>query len=363
MSLESSICVKSCTKDYPIYFGSIERNLDKLLLATKDTRLFCVTDQNVADNHLDLILEILSIDNVDSYILPAGEKSKSVALLEEVAGYLLERKYTKKTTIIALGGGMVGDFVGLLAALYFRGINYIQMPTTLLSMVDSSIGGKTAVNHTLGKNILGVIYPPTAIFMDTSFLSTLSNREYISGISEVVKYGLLFDSRFFNWIEKQVDLILQRDPIVLSSLIESCCSYKANIVENDEYEAGDRMLLNLGHTLAHALESVTNYSLLLHGEAVAIGLVFASKISNLLGIIGSQDMKRIECLLEKFGLPVRIANNLSKEKVINSMLLDKKNYHRSLRMVLLDNIGCGKIYDKVPLDMVKQVLSEVGVKQ
>ncbi|NQY42102.1 MAG: 3-dehydroquinate synthase [Legionellales bacterium] len=354
-----NIQILSKTNDYRVYFGSIFEDYSAFLSSICHSQVLVVTDENVAEIYLGKFKKLLANLEIEHYVLPAGESSKKLSLLDNATSILLEKRYTKKTTIIALGGGMVGDFAGLLAALYFRGVDCIQIPTSLLAMVDSSIGGKTAVNHALGKNILGVIYPPKAVFIDMNFIKTLENKEFLSAMSEVIKYGLLFDKQFFCWLERSTKMILARDSIVLADIVEKCCKFKADIVSIDENESNIRTLLNLGHTLAHALERITNYSYFLHGEAVAIGLVFATKVSCLLGMLSEFDIKRVKNLLQKLNLPVCLGTQVTREDILNSMLSDKKNYQESIRMVLLDGIGCGKICQDLSIDVLRQALDEV----
>ncbi len=355
----ANIQISSKINDYQIYFGSVFAEYASILMSVCKDQVMIITDENVARVHLERFKRLFVNVQIDYYVLPAGDSSKKLFLLEDVTTHLLEKKCTRKTTVIALGGGMVGDFSGMVAALYFRGIDYIQIPTSLLSMVDSAVGGKTAVNHALGKNVLGVIYPPKAVFTDIDFLITLEKREFLSGMSEVIKYGLLFDYKFFCWLEDNTKLILQRDRAVLDRLVRRCCKFKADVVSRDEHELNDRMLLNLGHTLAHALEKLTEYRFFLHGEAVSIGLMFASTVSKFLGKVQDGDIKRIEFLLKEFDLPINLDINLSKEEIMNCMLMDKKNYQGSIRMVLLDGIGHGEVCADLSINVLDKALDTV----
>jgi len=271
--------------------------------------------------------------------LPDGEKYKNLETLNTIFDTLLSKKHNRTTTLIALGGGVIGDMTGFAAACYQRGVNFIQLPTTLLAQVDSSVGGKTAVNHPMGKNMIGAFYQPQCVIADTGTLNTLDDRQLRAGLAEVIKYGLIADAPFFNWLEENINHLLDRDPEALAYAIERSCENKAKVVSLDEREGGVRAILNLGHTFGHAIETYQSYKDWLHGEAVSVGMVMAAKLSNALGWIPENDVSRTKELLLKCELPVSAPKDMSAEKFLELMSVDKKVLDGSLRLVLLKSIG------------------------
>ncbi|QDQ26614.1 3-dehydroquinate synthase [Chitinimonas arctica] len=271
-------------------------------------------------------------------ILPDGEQYKNWTTLNSILDALLEHRCERKTTLIALGGGVIGDMTGFAAAIYQRGVPFIQIPTTLLAQVDSSVGGKTAINHPLGKNMIGAFYQPRLVLADLATLHTLPAREFAAGLAEVIKYGLIDDAVFFAWLEQNIAALLRRDVEALAYAVERSCSIKARIVASDEREQGVRAFLNLGHTFGHAIEAGLGYGQWLHGEAVAAGMLLAARASKLLGNLGEQDVQRTEALLQAAGLPV-VAPALGFDRWMALMAQDKKVERGHIRFVLLRHIG------------------------
>lgn len=280
-------------------------------------------------------------------IIPDGEKYKTLATVEKIYHELIRLKSDRKTTLIALGGGVVGDITGFVAATFLRGVDFIQIPTTLLSQVDSSVGGKTGVDLKEGKNLIGAFYQPKAVYIDTDFLKTLPKRELLCGMAEVIKYGLLWDGFFFDYLEKNRNKILSLDHTAIEKIIAHSCSIKAEIVSKDEKESGLRSLLNLGHTVGHAIETLGGYSALLHGEAVSIGMVYAASLSEKRGLIQKEDVERIKNVLNQYGLPVQWPS-YNKKKVEALLMNDKKVSNSVVTYVLLKKIGRAVLHPLKP---------------
>ena len=291
------------------------------------------------------------------YVMPPGEQAKTLAHFAEAIDTLARLGATRDACVLALGGGVVGDLAGFAAACWMRGIDCIQLPTTLLAMVDSSVGGKTAVDLPHGKNLVGAFHPPRAVFADTGALDTLPDRELRAGLAEVVKYGAIVDAPFLDWLEDHAAALLGRDRAALTEAIARSCRHKADIVERDLYEHGDRALLNFGHTFAHAIETEQGYGGLVHGEAVAIGMVLAAHLSAHLGMAGDADAERLEALLTRLGLPVRLPEGLDADALIARMRLDKKNDAAGLRLVLWEGPGRAKVVPGVAEDAIRAVLA------
>lgn len=289
-------------------------------------------------------------------VLPDGEAHKTLARTANVFAALAELGASRDATILALGGGVIGDLAGFAAACWMRGIDFVQMPTTLLAMVDSSVGGKTGVNLPEGKNLVGAFHQPRAVVADTATLATLPPREYRAGLAEVVKYGAIADAPFFAWLETHADALAARDADALAVAIETSCASKAAIVARDEHEHGERALLNFGHTFGHALETVGGYGTLLHGEAVAIGMVLAAKLSARLGLAGTEECERLAALLSRLGLPTQ-APPLDAPRLLGAMRLDKKNLGGRLRLILWRGIGHAEIVDGVEESAVAAVFA------
>lgn len=283
--------------------------------------------------------------------LPDGETHKTLANVSRMLDVLVTNRFARDACVVALGGGVVGDMAGFAAACYQRGIAFVQIPTTLLSQVDSSVGGKTGVNHPGGKNLIGAFHQPVAVFADTDALGTLPDRELRAGMAEVIKYGLIVDREFFDWLEAHATKLLSRDTAALTHVIKRSCEIKAEIVARDEQERGDRALLNLGHTFGHAIESATNYSQWLHGEAVGAGMLLAADMSQRLGWVSAADVSRVERVLKLFGLRTDVSS-LPAATLADKMKIDKKVAAGRIRLVLLKAIGKSVItgeYDDVAL--------------
>lgn len=287
--------------------------------------------------------------------IPDGETHKNLATLEQLLTRLLELKAERKTMVVALGGGVVGDIAGFAAAIYQRGIPFVQVPTTLLSQVDSSVGGKTGVNHPLGKNMVGAFYQPRAVLIDTDCLRTLPVRELSAGLAEVIKYGALADAAFFAWLEDNIDALMRKDPAALMHAIEVSCGIKARIVARDEREEGDRALLNLGHTFGHAIENALGYGEWLHGEAVAAGMVIAARVSQRQGRMAAPDVDRLVALVARAGLPTQ-PPALGFERWKGLLARDKKVSAGSIRYILLDALGKATISADVDDDALRPFL-------
>ena len=307
--------------------------------AINSRRVLVITNTVVAPLYLQRLCAALDDFELDTLVLPDGEAQKTLATTSLIYDHLLQHGYGRDATIVALGGGVLGDIAGFAAATYQRGIDFVQVPTTLLAQVDSSVGGKTGVNHPLGKNMIGAFHQPTRVIADTEVLATLPDRELSAGLAEVIKYGLIRDPEFFAWLEANIERLCQREPAVLSEAIRRSCANKAAIVAADEREAGVRALLNLGHTYGHALEAALGYGQWLHGEAVAAGMCMAADTSHRLGWVTGGDVQRIEALLQAAGLPTTPPARLYKDAIHELMTRDKKALAGQLRLVLLKNIG------------------------
>jgi 3-dehydroquinate synthase len=317
-------------------------------------QVMLVTNQTLAPLYLDPIRKVLEQGGVvvDQVILPDGEQYKSLAVLEQVFSALLTKPHGRDTTLVALGGGVVGDLTGFAAACYQRGVRFIQVPTTLLSQVDSSVGGKTAVNHPLGKNMIGAFYQPASVVVDLDCLKTLPARELSSGLAEVIKYGIILDRDFFVWLENNIDALVALDMSALGYCIRRCCELKAEVVAADERESGQRALLNLGHTYGHAIEAEMGYGVWLHGEAVAAGMMMAAHTARRLGQLSADDIERIKNLLQRAGLPVTGPKDMAPEAYLPHMMRDKKVLAGELRLVLPTAIGASEVRGGVAHDIV-----------
>ncbi len=294
---------------------------------------------------------------VATLVLPDGEQYKSLETFERIMTFLLEGNYSRDVVLVALGGGVIGDLVGFAASCYQRGVDFVQVPTTLLAQVDSSVGGKTAVNHPLGKNMIGAFYQPKAVIIDTHCLSTLPSRELSAGLAEVIKYGIIIDADFFIWLEANMPKLLALDPLFLRQAIARCCQIKADVVAADERESGQRALLNLGHTFGHAIEAQMGYGVWLHGEAVAAGMVLAAKTTHLLGELSTRSVERIVTLLEVANLPVMPPNVMTPDQFLTHMHRDKKVLAGQLRLVLPTDIGESAVRSDVTQAQLIEVLS------
>jgi 3-dehydroquinate synthase len=336
-----TLVVALAERSYPVHIGAaLLTGIGHLLPNTRSGRAIIVTNQVVAAHHLERLQKGLERADIhhDVIVVPDGEAHKDWATLYDVHTRLLELQAERSTMLIALGGGVIGDLAGFAAATYQRGMPLVQIPTTLLAQVDSSVGGKTAVNHPLGKNMIGAFYQPSAVIIDSATLSTLPDREYASGLAEVVKYGAIRSPELFAWLESNVDPLLSRDEATLAQAIHESCRIKAEIIAADERETGERALLNFGHTFGHAIEVGTGYGAWLHGEAVAAGMVLAGELSVRVTGMPTTENRRLKQLLFRFGLPVD-PPALGAERYLELMARDKKVDAGKLRLVLLEALG------------------------
>jgi 3-dehydroquinate synthase len=350
-------------RSYAIHIGpGLLREASVILPHLHQPKTVVVTNDRVAPLYLDTLSQTLGSKNIElhSIILPDGEESKNAASLNMIYDALLRHHTERNTTLLALGGGVIGDLAGFAAATYMRGVPFIQIPTTLLAQVDSSIGGKTGINHPLGKNMIGAFYQPRAVLIDTSTLTTLPDREFRAGLAEVIKYGLIRDAAFLDWLDDNLEKLLDKEYHALSFAIQRSCENKAAVVAADEHESGLRAILNLGHTFGHAIETATAYKTWLHGEAVAVGMVMAADLSRRLGWIGDQDVARVRALIRRAGLPVEL-NNLKAERLLELMGTDKKVERGQMRFVLLKSLGQAVLYSEVPIPTLFETLDECSV--
>ncbi len=353
-----SLNVGLAERSYSIHIGSDLLDLVTLLLPyLPGKRAVIVSNTTVAPLYLGRLSSGLNGHGIqlESIILPDGEQYKNSESLNIIYDSLLKNRSERTTPLIALGGGVIGDITGYAAATYLRGVPFIQIPTTLLAQVDSSVGGKTGINHPLGKNMIGAFYQPQVVLADTSTLSTLPDKELLAGIAEVIKYGLIRDLAFLEWLEGNMEKLLARDMTALQYAITRSCENKAEVVGSDERESGERALLNLGHTFGHAIENGMGYGVWLHGEAVAAGTIMAADLSHRLGWITAQDVVRVKVLFERAGLPTT-GPKLGAEKYLELMGLDKKVADGKIRFVLLKSLGCAVMTAEVPQELLEQTL-------
>ena len=326
-------------RSYPIFIGEGLLGTQDLSAFVSGAQVMIVTNETVAPLYLERAKACFPGKRVDTVVLPDGERFKDWQTLNSIFDGLLEHRHTRKTTLVALGGGVVGDMAGFAAACYQRGVPFIQIPTTLLSQVDSSVGGKTGINHPLGKNMIGAFHQPQAVLIDTASLQTLPAREVSAGLAEVIKYGLIRDQGFLGWLEEHMDALVSLDPEALAEAIFRSCACKAEIVALDEREGGLRAILNLGHTFGHAIETYAGYGNWLHGEAVGTGMLMAAELSALEGMISRDDCDRINRLILRAGLPDKPPVAMTADDFMGLMAVDKKNVDGLLRLVLLRSVG------------------------
>ncbi|MCL4758689.1 MAG: 3-dehydroquinate synthase [Rhodocyclaceae bacterium] len=347
-----TLTVSLAERSYPIHIGAGLLDDGRYFSSVlRSRRVMIVTNSVVAPLYLERVLRALQTEGVraDAVVMPDGEAHKDWSTLMTVYDGLLEKRCDRTTALVALGGGVVGDMGGFAAATYQRGIPFVQVPTTLLAQVDSSVGGKTAINHPLGKNMIGAFHQPRMVLADVSTLDTLPDRELRAGLAEVIKYGLIRDPEFFDWIESCLDQILARDPATLIEAISRSCRNKADVVAADETEQGERALLNLGHTFGHAIETGLGYGVWLHGEAVAAGTLMAAELSRRLGWLADAELERIEHVFRRAGLPVH-GPDLPTSAYLALMAHDKKVEDGALRLVLLRGIGRAVIHSGASAD-------------
>jgi 3-dehydroquinate synthase len=351
-------------RSYPIYIGQklIERS-ELFARHLTGEQVLVVTNEVVGPLYLSQVLAAIPAPRKAELVLPDGEAYKTLATVERIFDCLLELRFSRNATLVALGGGVIGDMVGFAAACYQRGVAFLQVPTTLLAQVDSSVGGKTGVNHPLGKNMIGAFYQPKCVIVDTEVLATLPERELRAGLAEVIKYGLIYDKAFFAWLEEHLERLLAREPWALEYAIERSCRIKAEIVAADEREEGGlRAILNFGHTFGHAIETYTCYGRYLHGEAVAIGMCLAAFLSQRLGLLKPAEVERVFALIARAGLPLTPPEELDLDidRLVELMAVDKKNLDGKLRLIGLETIGRATLPRPVSVEILKSTLNEYG---
>lgn len=350
------------SSDYQILIGKdLLSDLNNFTSVIEGQQVYIVSNETVAPIYLNTLKKSLSQFDVHDYILKDGEKYKSINSLQDILDSMLNVGLRRNATLIALGGGVVGDIAGFAAAVYQRGINFIQVPTTLLSQVDSSVGGKTAVNHPFGKNMVGAFHQPVRVITDVNTLKTLPKREFLAGIAEIIKVAIIADKTLFDWLENHIDGILAKEIETLSVMIHASCSIKAQIVSLDEKEQGVRAWLNLGHTFGHAIERVLGFGELLHGEAVAIGMVMASDYAVELGLLDSSQSESVKLLIKSFGLPTTLDTEVYAVKasdLVTAMALDKKNVDADLTLILPKAIGKVTIKHNIRTQDVEQFIEQ-----
>ena len=354
-------------RQYPIFVAegllADTQKLRELLLARIQGRqVAIITNKVVAPLYLDALLEALDGLQVDVMQMDDGEAEKNLQVYQQTMDFLLAARHNRSTCLIALGGGVVGDLCGFVAATFQRGVDFVQIPTTLLAQVDSSVGGKTAVNHPQGKNMIGAFHQPLAVLADTATLGTLPSREYAAGLAEVVKYGVIEDAAFFEFLEQHSDDLLAKDGAVLSQVILRCCAIKAEVVIADERESGRRAILNYGHTFGHGIEKLCGYGQWLHGEAVAIGMVMAARLSVAVAGLDESVVMRLTALLRRLGLPTALDQASRKVATIEAMMdvmgLDKKVVDGRLRFIVASQLGQVQVRDDIDAAVVRNVLAQ-----
>lgn len=360
MSLNETLTLDLGSRSYPIYIGSgLLAGRGLLEKHVSSQQVMIVTNETVAPLYLDkLIAQFEPTTNVKTLVLADGESFKTLEYVNKIYDALLENRCHRQVTLIALGGGVIGDMTGFAASSYQRGVNFIQIPTTLLSQVDSSVGGKTGVNHRLGKNMIGAFYQPKCVLIDTSVLSSLPARELSAGLAEVIKYGAISDDEFFQWLEQNMGRLLARNSDALTYAIKTSCEKKAQVVAKDEKESGIRATLNFGHTFGHAIEAHMGYGKWLHGEAVAVGMCLAAELSCKLGMLTVEESKRIRSLCEKANLPVDRPTEMQTNDFIKYMKVDKKNVSDSIRLILLIRLGEAVVSDEADEALISEVIND-----
>jgi 3-dehydroquinate synthase len=352
------ILVELGERSYPILIGKGLLNdsslVNKFILSKQ---VMIVTNETIAPLYLDQLQQSLENREVQTTVLPDGEKYKTLDSMNEIITNLLSHRFSRNSCIVALGGGVIGDIAGFASACYQRGTDFLQLPTTLLAQVDSSVGGKTAVNHRLGKNMIGAFHQPVAVITDTNVLDTLDDRQLRAGLAEVIKYGLIRDRSFFEWLEKNIGNLLGRQDKALVYAIEKSCRNKADIVAQDEIESGIRALLNLGHTFGHAIETGLEYRDWLHGEAIATGMLMAADLSQRQSWLSYEDVKRIKAILLKTGLPVTPPESITAINMRELMAVDKKAKDGQIFLVLLKSIGNAQVTDQFDNKLLKETLN------
>ena len=344
-------------RSYPIYIGqNLLSQPDLISPYIAGSQVLIVSNETIAPLYLDKVKTTLSAYDVQTVILPDGEQYKNLDVLNSIFDALLTAKFDRTCTLVALGGGVVGDMTGFAAASYQRGVNFIQIPTTLLAQVDSSVGGKTGVNHPQGKNMIGAFHQPRCVIADSDTLNTLEDNQLSAGIAEVIKYGLIRDMDFTAWLEENMQKLLQRDPEALSYAIEKSCRCKAEIVAEDEKESGVRALLNLGHTFGHAIETSSGYGNWLHGEAVATGMLMAADLSMRIGNLNNKDVERVDNILDMAMLPTRAPHHMDYEHFIELMAVDKKARAGKINFILFNKLGDAVVTNQFDDNLLRETI-------
>ncbi|HHV77578.1 MAG TPA: 3-dehydroquinate synthase [Syntrophothermus lipocalidus] len=355
----AKVSVNLGARSYDIHIGAnlLEQSGQIIKEGARSENLFLVSNPTVFSLYGAAVIKSCEDSGlkVVATLIPDGEEYKTMGQAEEVIGEAIRRGIDRESLLVALGGGVVGDLAGFVAAVYQRGIDFVQIPTTLLAQVDSSVGGKVAVNHQAGKNMIGAFHQPRTVIVDVHTLASLSEREFAAGMAEVVKYGIILDESFFVFLENRLSDIKDRDEQVMESIVKRCCELKAMVVEEDETERGLRAVLNLGHTFGHAVETLTGYSAYRHGEAVSIGMILACSLARDLGLMGAGEVERVVGILVELGLPVRLPQ-IDSRSVLNAMYRDKKTRGGKLRLVLPCGIGRAVVRDDIDDELILKVL-------
>ncbi|WP_343190276.1 3-dehydroquinate synthase [Buchnera aphidicola (Mollitrichosiphum nigrofasciatum)] len=337
-------------KNYPINIGFDIFKKENIFYPLKvGKKSVLITNENIDPLWKNIVYDYLTKSGikVSTIVIKDGEKYKNLNMVNSIITSLLHANHTRDTILIALGGGVIGDLTGFIASIYQRGVNFIQIPTTLLSQVDASIGGKTGVNHVLGKNMIGSFWQPVSVLIDVNTLNTLPKKQLIAGLSEVIKYAIIFDYEFFCWLENNIDNILKLDKKSLLYCITKCCKLKKKIIIEDEYDFGNRALLNFGHTFGHAIETHLGYNNILHGEAISIGMMIATHISEILGYLKHDQVLRIQNILQHTGLPIKNSKNMNISSYYSYIERDKKNIDGNITFILPISIGKAKIFKNI----------------
>ncbi len=354
------IRVELAERSYNIMIGSgILKDIGKMLEKFEFSRkIALISNPTVYKLYGKTVSDAIKESGYDliEVIIPDGEEYKSLAYTEKIYEALLKARLDRKSALIALGGGVIGDITGFAASTYMRGIDFIQAPTTLLAQVDSSVGGKTGVNHPLGKNMIGAFWQPRLVWVDTATLETLPQREFLSGLGEVIKYGAIWDEEFFAYLETNRDKILKLEPFAMTHIIRRSCEIKSEVVSRDERESGLRAILNYGHTIGHAIETITGYTKYLHGEAVTIGMYMEAKLSQQLGFIDNKEVLRIKALIDSYGLPSEMPGEIQINDLMESMQIDKKTVAGKMHFVLPEKVGSVRIHGGITADDIKKLV-------
>lgn len=345
--MSKNITINLGERSYPIVINRQSFDFSSIKQRLENKKILIVSNQTVAPLYLQQVSEQLSANQIFHCILPDGENYKNIESFQQIIDTLATKGFTRNDCLLSLGGGVIGDLGGFAAAAWMRGIDFIQVPTTLLAQIDASVGGKTGFNHRQGKNLIGAFHQPIAVIINTASLDTLPSREFCAGIGEAIKYGLINQPQFFKWLQQNQQKIKDKAPSVIIDLVAQCCRFKAEIVEQDETESGIRALLNLGHSFAHAIETAGNYQQFLHGEAVAIGMVMAATMSHQLKLCNRQPLEQLYQLLEFFDLPSQLPKNLQAQQILELMRLDKKVIAKQHRLILLNQQAQAFIAEKV----------------